>query len=57
MVIFSQVVVMSAADPAWMNCLSCQIRVLALTDILVGIHGAGVYVRACVGCIYLKEIF
>jgi capsular polysaccharide biosynthesis protein len=33
--------VINSDDPYWTNCLSCQVRLYARTDILVGLHGAG----------------
>jgi hypothetical protein len=35
------IVVINSHDPYWTNCMTCQIRTYANTDILVGLHGAG----------------
>ena len=33
--------VINSHDTYWTNCMSCQIRTYASTDILIGLHGAG----------------
>mmetsp|Transcript_23289 Transcript_23289/g.22446 ORF Transcript_23289/g.22446 Transcript_23289/m.22446 type:complete len:578 (+) Transcript_23289:171-1904(+) len=35
------IVVINSHDSYWTNCMTCQIRTYANTDILVGLHGAG----------------
>ena len=39
--IFYQVILLNSHDSYWTNCMTCQIRMYANTDILIGLHGAG----------------